>query len=187
MDQAFFTNGLTYRQLQLSNTLRRLWIEHVLWTRFFIVSTAFNLPDLQVVTNRLLQNPNDFAQELRPLYGEQIASQFKQLFADHLLIAAQLVNAAKAGDTAEVEKHLKRWYANAEDIARFLVSINPWWNYQQWKDLLFSHLRMTENEAVYILTGEYEKSVNEYDNIQAEALLMADVMTWGIIRQFCLV
>jgi hypothetical protein len=62
---------MSCRQIQLSNTLRRLWIEHVLWTRFFIVSTAFNLPDLQAVTDRLLQNPADFASELKPLYGEQ--------------------------------------------------------------------------------------------------------------------
>ncbi len=46
---------------------------------------------------------------------------------------------------------------------------------------------MTEDEAVFILTGEYEKSIIEYDNIQAEALRMADVMTCGIIRQFCIV
>jgi hypothetical protein len=43
---------------------------------------------------------------------------------------------------------------------------------------------MTENEAVFILTGQYEKSIKEYDRIQAEALDMADVMTSGIIRQF---
>ena len=27
---------ITLRQFELSNTLRRLWIEHVLWTRFFM-------------------------------------------------------------------------------------------------------------------------------------------------------
>lgn len=49
MSQKIFRDGLTYRQLQLSNTLRRLWIEHVLWTRFFIISTAFDLPDLPLL------------------------------------------------------------------------------------------------------------------------------------------
>ncbi len=171
-------------QLQLSNIFRQLWTEHVLWTRFFILSTAFSLPDLQVVTERLLQNPVDFARVLKPFYGEQIAEQFEKLLTDHLLIAAELVNAAKAGDTAQVEKQRKRWYRNAEDIAKFLASINRFWNEAQWRDLLFDHLRMTENEAVFILTGQYSKGVKEYDYIQAEALNMADVMTNGIIRQF---
>lgn len=187
MYQTIFKNGLPSRQLQLSNTLQRLWIEHVLWTRFFIVSTAFDLPDLPFVTERLLQNPGDFARALKPFYGKQVALQFKQLFTDHLLIAAQLVNAAKAGDSAEVDKQRRKWYVNAEEIAGFLASINPFWSKCEWTKLLFEHLHMTEDEAVFILTGEYEKSIIEYDNIQAEALRMADVMTCGIIRQFCIV
>ena len=177
-------NGLTSRQLEISNTNRRLWIEHVLWTRLFIISTAFDLPDLPFVTQRLLQNPVDFARELEPLYGKQAATQFKQLLTDHLLIAAKLVNAAKAGDTAEAEKQRKIWYDNAEEIAKFLASINPFWSESTWRDLLFDHLRMTEDEASFILTGKYEESIKEYDAIQAEALKMADVMTYGIIRQF---
>jgi len=178
---------MSCRQIQLSNTLRRLWIEHVLWTRFFIVSTAFNLPDPQAVTDRLLQNPADFASELKPLYGEQRAAQFKRLLTDHLLIAAALVNAAKAGDTEEVEKQRKLWYQNAADIARFLASINPFWSEKEWRTLLFDHLRMTEDEAVFILTGQFEKSIKVYDQIQAQALHMAEVMTCGIIRQFRIV
>jgi hypothetical protein len=184
MYQANSTKGLTLKQLQLSNTMRRLWTEHVLWTRFFIVSTAFNLPDLQFVTNRLLQNPVDFAKVLTPFYGEEIAMEFQRLLTEHLAIAGQLVNAAKAGNNEEADRQQKLWYANAEKIAKFLASINPYWSEREWRDLLFSHLRMTEDEAIDILTGHYEKSIRDFDMIQAEALRMADVMTNGIIRQF---
>lgn len=158
----------------------------MLWTRSFIISTAFDLPDLPFVIQRLLQNPGDTAKVLQPLYGKQIAEQFKQLFTDHLLIAAQLVNAAKAGDTAEAARQRKRWYANAKEIACFLASINPFWSECTWRELLFDHLSMTEDEAVFILTGQFERSIKEYDAIQAEALEMADVMTCGIIRQCCI-
>jgi hypothetical protein len=178
---------MSYRQLMLSEKIRRLWIEHVLWTRFFIISTAFSLNDLQFVTERLLRNPDDFAKELKPFYGEQTAAQFKRLLTNHLLIAAQLVNAAKAGDNAEAEKQRGLWYGNAEDIARFLASINRYWSENQWKNMLFEHLSMTEDEAVYVLTGQYKRSIDEYDGIQAQALQMADVMTRGIIRQFSIV
>lgn len=186
MYQKILDNGLTCSQLDISNTNRRLWSEHVLWTRSFIISTAFSLPDLPFVTQRLLQNPADFARELRPLYGKQTAMQFEQLLTDHLLIAAQLVNAAKAGAAAEAEKQRELWFDNAEDIARFLASINPFWSERVWRELLFDHLRMTEDEAVFILTGQYEKGIEEYDAIQTQALKMADVMTRGIIRQFCI-
>jgi hypothetical protein len=50
-----------------------------------------NLPDVDLVTERLLRNPQDFAVLLQSLYGDQIASEFKDLFTDHLVIAAELV------------------------------------------------------------------------------------------------
>ena len=177
--------GINCEELLLSNTFRRLWSEHVLWTRFFIVSTTFSLPDLPVVTQRLLRNPVDFANVLRPFYGTQIAARFEELLTEHLVIAAQLVNAAKAGDTAEVEILRRKWYANAEEIACFLAQINPFWSEREWRDLLFDHLCMTEAEAVEMLSGQYEESIREFDAIQAEALVMADVMSCGIIKQFC--
>ena len=77
------------------NRLRQLWGQHVYWTRFFIISTAANLDDLEPVTKRLLQNPKDFAGLFRPIFGTRAADRFEELFTRHLLIAADLVNAAK--------------------------------------------------------------------------------------------
>ncbi len=169
---------------QLMCTMQRLWIEHVLWTRAFIIGTAFNLPDLKYTTNRLLRNPTDFANVLQPLYGGSTARRFEELFKDHLLIAAQLVNAAKAGDAQSAAQQRNKWYANADDIAIFLAGINPYWNVEAWRALLYDHLEMTENEATQILQGQYEASITQYDAIQAEAIQMAQEMAKGIARQF---
>lgn len=177
-------DGLSGRQLQVMNTLRRLWMEHVLWTRFFLVSTVFGLPDLNDVTKRLLRNPADFAAVLKPYYGVQSAAAFEKLFTEHLQIAAQLVNAAKAGDSAAVQQERRKWYANADEIAAFLASANPFWNRADWQAMLYDHLKMTENEAVQMLTGKYADSITEFDEVQAQALEMADMMAQGIIRQF---
>lgn len=175
---------LTPKQLQLMNTLRRLWVEHVMWTRFFIVSTAFNLADLEYVTNRLLRNPDDFADVLRPFYGEEKAAKFNKLLTEHLEIGAQLVNAAKAGDTKTADEQRMKWYDNADEIAAFLSGINPYWSNTAWQTMLYDHLQMTENEAGQILTGQYDASISQYDSIQKEALEMGDYMANGMIKQF---
>ncbi len=169
---------------QLIDTLNRLWIEHVAWTRFFIVSAAFNLPDIKDVTARLLRNPDDFAAVLTPYYGQQGAQQFAGLLKDHLLIAAALVNAAKSGDSKAVEQQRAKWYANADSIAKTLGSINPYWNAGEWQAMLHDHLKMTEDEAVQILQGKYAMSVPQFDSIEYQALKMAKVMSDGIISQF---
>lgn len=176
-------NGFTQEQLCLINRIRLLWSQHVYRTRFTIISTAENLGDLKPVSNRLMQNPNDFAQLLTPFYGVRRADKFRELFTQHLLIADELVNAAKNSDTAKADDARKRWYENADEIADFLSCINRYWSYTKWKEMMFSHLEMTEEEASLRLSGKYEADIKMFDSIENEALKMADYMSCGIIKQ----
>jgi hypothetical protein len=176
--------GICKAEQTLSNRMRLLWEQHIYWTRLVILGLVFGLPDTEASTNRLLRNPSDFEAALRPLYGEDAAAKFAELLTSHLAIAAELVKAAKAGDSAAAADAEKRWYANADQIAVFLGSINPYWSVQEWKRFLYDHLAMTKAEAVDILTQKYEDSGSEFENIEREALAMADTMTQGIERQF---
>lgn len=172
------------KRIQWIKTFRKLWSEHVMWTRSFIISTAAELGDLQLVTKRLLRNPKDFADVLKKVYGEEKANQFAALLTEHLTIAADLVNAAKAGDAATADEKRKKWYANADEIAAFLVSINPNWSKSQWQMMLHDHLKVTEEEAGYRLSGQYAKDIAIYDVVEDQALMMADYMAEGIVKQF---
>lgn len=176
--------GISKAESELRDQVRLLWEQHVVWTRLFILSAAFNLPDLDPVTDRLLQNPKDFQAALRPLYGNRIASSFAELLTNHLVIAAELVKAAKAGNNKAAEDTEKRWYANANEIAAFLAGINPYWFERNWRSMLHEHLALTKNEAVYILTGKYREGIAAFDQIEKQALQMADVMVQGIVNQF---
>jgi len=172
-----------FTPINIINTFRKLWEQHGLWTRSFIISAAEDLPDLQPVTNRLLRNPSDFAQVLKLFYGER-SEEFEKLLREHLLIAAKLVNDAKKGDTNAVNMDRRNWYTNADQIAYFLGSINPYWSVQEWKDMMRLHLKLVEEEATKRLSGEYEADIALYDTIEEQALKMADMMSYGIINQF---
>ena len=179
-------SGYSRQQICLMNQIRKLWEQHVYWTRFFIISTAADLGDLEPVTNRLLQNPKDFAKMLTPFYGTRIAEQFQALFTEHLSIAGDLVNAIKNHNRELANKTRSKWYRNADKIAVFLSSINQCWNKSKWQSMLFSHLEMTEKEATLRLQGNYEADIIIFDQIENEALIMADYMFCGIIKQrFC--
>lgn len=175
---------ITQAHLDLNNRLRTLWEQHVFWTRLFINSAAFNLPDIGFVTQRLLRNPRDFEVLLKPLYGQQIAASFATLFTSHLTIAAELVQAAIAGNAAVVADAERRWYQNADQIAAFLAHINPFWSEQEWRRMLREHLALTQQEAVAVITGDYATSTALLDKIEVQALEMADMMTEGIVKQF---
>lgn len=171
-------------RINLINTFRNLWQQHSIWTRSFIISTAANLGDLQYVTKRLMRNPTDFAAALKKYYGPEKAMKFDSLLSDHLSIAGKIVNAAKAGNTDTVNEERRKWYANADAIADFLASINPNWSKNEWKMLLYDHLKMVESEAVLRLNGEYEKDIAQFDALEDQALMMADYMANGIAKQF---
>lgn len=177
-------HATNYGQMNLMNELRKLWGEHVVWTRLFIISALASLPDLDITTKRLLRNPSDFAKVFEIFYGKQKAETFRALLEEHLKIAAAIVENAKAGNDKAVDQYSKLWYANADQIAIFLASINPCWSEEEWKNLLHDHLRMTTDEGMARLQGEYVKDSIIFDMIEEQALAMADVMTAGIIRQF---
>lgn len=170
--------------MNLRDELRMLWEEHVTWTRLAVLSLVFNLPDVSFVLNRLLRNPKDFEAVLMPLYGREKAAGFADLLKTHLVIAAQLVKAAKAGDSYSVRSLERQWYQNADEIAAFLAGINPFWNEAGWREMFHRHLALTEQEAVTMLQKEYQKSIETYDEIEKQALGMADYMASGIVQQF---
>lgn len=174
----------TKAQVDLRNHFRMLWEQHDVWTRSTIVSLVFGLPDTEFVVARLLRNPVDFENALRPFYGERIAAEFRELLREHLVIAAEIVKAAKAGDNEAAAEAERRWYANADAIAALLGRINPYWSEEQWRIMLYQHLALVKAEAVDMLTGKYEAAVAVYDQIELQSLGMADVMAEGIIKQF---
>lgn len=169
---------------ELKEDLRSLWEQHVEWTRFVITSIVFGLSNLDPVTNRLLRNPIDLENILLPYYGNEVSSRFADLMKNHLVIAAQLVKAAKAGNKDAASKAEKNWYINADEIAAFLGSINPYWSEEDWKRMLYEHLSLTKSEAVNMLNKKYTEDISTYNEIERQALAMADMMTNGIIRQF---
>lgn len=106
--------------------MRSLWEQHVAWTRLAIISIVFNLPDVNVTVGRLLQNATHMGLSLEPFYGEDAVKKYSALIKDHLVIAADLVKAAKAGNQKCSGRYREKWYANGDEIIEFLNSINPY-------------------------------------------------------------
>jgi hypothetical protein len=165
--------------------MRKLWEDHITWTRLTIVSLSNDLPDTGPTVQRLLQNQDDIGDAIKPFYGDAAGEQLSALLRDHILIAAEIIQAAKAGDTSAQNDAIGRWYANADAIAVFLNSANPEnWPLDEMKAMMREHLDLTLQEAVAYLTGDHAASVAAYDQIHLQALDMADMLSDGIIRQF---
>jgi hypothetical protein len=149
------------------------------------VSAVAGLADVQTTAGRLLQNQADIGNAIKPFYGATAGERLTALLRPHILIAAEIVTAAKAGKGADVQAASKRWYANADEIADFLSAANPkHWPREKMRSEMRHHLDLTLQEAQARLRGDWTADVAAYDAIHHHILSMADVLSSGIINQF---
>ena len=173
------------RQLAFHDGMRKLWEDHVTWTRLAIISLTTGSPDTEATVGRLLRNQADIGNAIKPFYGKAAGTQLTKLLRDHILIAADLIAAAKAGDSARLANEQARWQANAGELATFLNRANPRaWRLGAMNAMLKEHLRLTANEAVARLQGNWAADVAAYDQIHVQGLHMADMLSSGIVKQF---
>ncbi|MGE7664565.1 hypothetical protein ACQKMN_02505 [Ureibacillus composti] len=177
-------NCVSQAAVDLMRDNRSLWEEHVAWTRMAIISLIFNLPDIQFVLTRLLKNATDMGEMLRPIYGDAAAAKYSSLIKEHLLIAADLVKAAIAGDNQAAQTAEQKWYANADEIAAFLSSVNPYLTEQEVKNMFYQHLALTKQEAATMIMKDYQKDIEIYDQIEKQARQMADMISDAMIKLY---
>lgn len=172
-------------RLAFQDAMRKLWEDHVTWTRLYIVSAAADLPDQNATAQRLLKNQEDIGDAIRPFYGDEAGEALTELLKEHILVAAELIDAAKAEDTEAFEDANERWYKNADEIAEFLHNANPKrWPEEEMQSMMREHLDLTLQEAAARLSGDFEADIAAYDEIHVQILHMADMLSSGIIEQF---
>ena len=183
-DEAPGKGRITAKELALRNDMRKLWEDHVTWTRLAIISLTTGSPDTEATVGRLLANQDDIGEAVAAFYGQAAGTQLATLLREHITIAAELIAAAKAGDQAELARQQARWEENADEIARFLSAANPQWQFEPMREMLHEHLRLTTLEVVARLEGDWAADVAAYDEIHDQALHMADMLSTGIVAQF---
>ncbi len=165
--------------------MRKLWEDHIVWTRQVIVDVAANLPDLTAAEARLLGNQAEIGNAIAPYYGRAAGRRLTALLRAHILGAVPVLLAAKAGDEAKLAAARKAWYANADAIAAFLARANSrYWPLRAVRSMMHMHLALTTKEAVARLSGRWVADIAAYDAVHREILMMADAVSAGIVKQF---
>ncbi len=171
-------------EYSLRTALRRLWTDHVVWTRAYVVAAVADAPDASTAAERLLKNQEDIGAAVVPFYGPDAGEALTGLLKQHIMIAVELIAAAKAGNTSRFEEQDALWTKNAEEIAELLSGANPNWVKDDVVDILGIHLKLTKDEAVARMEGKWEADVEAFDQILTEILTLSDVLADGIVKQF---
>jgi len=175
---------LTKSAVELRMDMRKLWEDHIIYTRNYIISALADLEDVGKIAERLLKNQDDLGNAIKPYYGDEAGNKLSALLRDHIVIATEVVKAANMGNNEELTKSQKKWYGNADDIAVFLSGANPNWPKQALTDTLYKHLELTTNEVVSRLKKDWAADIEAFDKGHLHMLAFADTVTEGVVKQF---
>jgi hypothetical protein len=170
--------------IALREAMRTLWSDHVIWTRDYIVAAVGSQPDQQAAAARLLKNQEDIGAAVAGYYGKPAGDRLTALLKQHIMIAVDLIKAAKAHDAAKYKDTDARWQQNGDEIAAFLSGANPHWPKATLAEMMKTHLATTTAEVVARLNGKWDDDVAAFDAVYAHILTMADALSDGIIKQF---
>jgi hypothetical protein len=177
--------ALSAKALALHDAMRKLWEDHITWTRLAIVSFAQGSPDLPQTEARLMRNQSDIGTAIKPYYGRRAGDALTALLKQHISGAVDVLAAAKAGDATRLAAARTAWYANGNQIAAFLNHANPHhWRLRAMRTMMRLHLDETLDEAVARLQGRFDADIRAYDRVHHHILAMADMLTDGIVAQF---
>ncbi|MDD5303878.1 MAG: glycosyltransferase [Elusimicrobia bacterium] len=165
-------------------SMRKLWADHVIWTRSYIVAAVAGTPDTAETASRLLRNQAEIGAAFVPYYGEAIGAKLSQLVKEHILISADVVGALKKGDDAKFQDADMRWHANAVEIAVLLNGANPNWSKEAYVEMFNSHLALTTKEATARILKRWPDDIAAFDELYVKTMLMADDLADGVIKQF---
>ena len=175
---------MTKSAVDLGTDMRKLWEDHITYTRNYIISALAKLPDMGAVAERLLRNQDDIGNAVKPVYGEVAGKKLASLLRDHILVATEVVKAAMEGKAEALGQVQAKWTTNADQIATFLSGANPNWPEAALKDMLHKHLEYTTQEVVSRLKMDWAGDIAAYDKGHTHMLMFADTLTKGIVAQF---
>jgi hypothetical protein len=183
-DQSIINDSKCNARSELKIELRKLWEDHVAWTRNVMLNIIDDLPGKDEAVKRLLKNQDDIGDAMKPFYGEKTGEDLTKLLHTHIFEAGDLLKAIKINDKIAIDNISIGWYENADSIAELLCHANPNWNLVEMKTMMHKHLEITTEEALARKRKDYNGDIAAYDKVRIEIAKMSDMFYYGILDQF---
>lgn len=172
------------RDEEVHVAMRKLWSEHALWTRVYLVDQTSKLPDASFAQSRLLKNQDDIGNVLKPFYGEASGNELAALLRNDVNGTIAVLMAMQAGDKPAIGDAKAAWYLNSDQIAQFLANKNPHWPLADAQALMRHHLDLTLGEVNARLAQNWQWDIVYYEAVVVHIFTLSDFLADGIAQQF---
>ncbi len=168
---------------RLREAMRLAWINHVVWSRLYLISAAENLENADDTLMQLLGNVDEITAVFANNYSPAAIQQFKELLTEHVQITGNLIEELKKEETEEYNHILPDWYENGERIADFLSRQTAAYDRQELRDMIKNHLDILREEIEGWFEGDYRKDIEAFIRSEKEILSMADYLAGGLLAR----
>lgn len=186
-----YTLNNFYSTEELKNRLRLISTQNTMWTRNYIVSYVSDLEDIVVLENRFYVNAIDFRQVFNVYYDDEVSAKVESLLRNYISNLIETLRLTKANylspETSSQEDLIKaeeNWKIAGIELAQYLSNINTYWKLEQIQTLIIDHIEMTIDQMQQRLRKEYAYEVHQYDFIEYHSIMIADILSKGIIDMF---
>ncbi len=170
---------------QTKMVLRDAWVEHVFWIRSYILAVHAADADQQTVAEQqVVANARGLADSITPFYGQDAADGLFNLLAGHWG-AVKAYGAARFDGSADGQSQATEdLTANAQEIAAFLSTANPFLPQDAVFGLLSAHGAHHVAQINEIEAHDYAAEAKTWSAMRQHMLVIADAITGALAKQF---
>lgn len=173
------------KAVELRIALRDLWDGHIFWVRSVVVATHYHdAKAAKVAEDQVVQNAKNIGDAIAGFYGREAGDKLFKLLAGHYSAVKDYMNASFKGDKKAEAVASDKATKNADEIASFLSSANPYLP----KDTLFSLLTAHYGHHVIqinsLVTKDFAAEAQNWDAMLKHINGIADALADALTKQF---
>ena len=174
-------------QVELSNTIRKILMDHSRWVRTLVARTIFNIggqAGRDAAEERLEQISSRLAVLFADYYGEDFGKEVQDTYRNYITHIGLMIEAYRDNNMDVVAQQRNILYGIADEFANLASHINRYWDFATMQILIRELVNTTEEQIKSIIHGDYMQDAQAYDNFMDQAYRLADELTYGMLEQF---
>lgn len=161
---------------------RMLWRDMATWLTIYLFSLYGGYANQQALADQLYSIPLDYGNVMKLIFGDRVSEDYINLVSNYVITLENLFQAQRNGDQNAVNTYFQQLYQNIDQRAAYLAQINPYWQAEVWRTLLYNYNNMILEDSITLLAGDYVKNVDVVKRLFIQSSIIGDYFSEGIFN-----
>ena len=176
---------MSMKAVDLRLTLHTLWVGHIFWVRNVVTAThSHDMKAAKASEEMVVKNAKDIGGAVASFYGQEAGDKMFNLLAGHYGAVKEYMNATFKGDKKGAAAATDKATKNAEEIAAFLSSANPYLPKDTLMSLLSAHYGHHMAQINAVKAKDWSGEASNWIAMRKHIDVIADALSSALVKQF---